>query len=92
MKCKSCNNIATEDGFCAYHKLLEQYRKEDEEKKVPSEFAMRLKAVDGGKFSKIIDSINVSNSCENCYSFNPTITDNRLGTDVMVVLAVLLQC
>ena len=39
----------------------------------------KIIAIDNGRFEKIINTIDVKQICEECYYFNPTITDSDLA-------------
>jgi len=65
--------------LCEYHWTLLQGEERYSMGTKVSIFTTRLKEIDGGRFSKLIDSLQVSDECLKCYYLNPKITDPGLG-------------
>lgn len=46
---------------------------------LPKSLADRISALDNGRFSKLVAVMEVTDTCEKCYHFNPQITDEKAG-------------
>ena len=44
-----------------------------------SAFKQRLKEIDNGRFAKLIDAIDVTEECQQCFYLNPKVTDPGMG-------------
>ena len=42
-------------------------------------FSERLSLVEGGRFSEVLKGLRVIGVCEECFHFNPTVTDPGKG-------------
>jgi hypothetical protein len=69
--------LRREVNLCEEHWFL--FNEEDQNSAGISAFKQRLKEIDNGRFTKLIDAISVTDECQHCFYLTPKVTNSAMG-------------